>query len=143
MAKLTLDQATVIIDATLMLAIHQNLRPLAVAVLDEGGHLLAFKRQEGRSGALLPHIAIGKAYGAIGMGRSSRYLAEMAKDRPQFVSSVVDVSPQGMILAPGGVVIKSADGDVIGAVGVSGDTSDTDEAVAVAGVQAAGLVAVV
>ncbi len=139
MAELTLDQATVILDSTLAKGAEMKLNPLTVAVVDSGGSLKAFKRQDGPGAALRPQIATGKAFGAVGMGRSSRALGAMALDRPHFVNALVGVSDGRMVPVPGGVLIKNADGDIIGAVGVSGDTSDKDETAAVAGIEAAGL----
>ncbi len=139
MAELTLDQATIILDATLAKGAEMELNPLTVSVVDSGGSLKAFKRQDGPGAALRPAIATGKAFGAIGIGRSSRALGAMAQDRPHFVNALVGVSDGRLVPVPGGVIIKNADGDFIGAVGVSGDTSDNDEAAAVAGIEAAGL----
>jgi uncharacterized protein GlcG (DUF336 family) len=139
MAELTLDQATVILDATLAKGAAMELNPLTVAVVDSGGSLKAFKRQDGPGAALRPQVATGKAFGAVGMGRSSRALAGMAQERPAFIKALVGVSDGRLVPVPGGVLIKNADGDIIGAVGVSGDTSDNDEAAAVAGIEAAGL----
>ena len=139
MAELTLDQAAVIVDATLAKGAEMELNPLTVSIVDSGGSLKAFKRQDGPGAALRPQVATGKAFGAVGMGRSSRALAGMAQDRPTFVAALVGVSDGRLVPVPGGVLIKNADGDIIGAVGVSGDTSDNDEAAAVAGIEAAGL----
>ncbi len=143
MAELTLDQATIVLDATLAKGAEMELNPLTVSVVDSGGSLKAFKRQDGPGAALRPAIATGKAFGAIGIGRSSRALGAMAQDRPHFVNALVGVSDGRLVPVPGGVIIKNADGDFIGAVGVSGDTSDNDEAAAVAGIEAAGLEAVI
>ncbi len=139
MAELTLYQATVILDTTLAKGAELELNPLTVAVVDSGGSLKAFKRQDGPGAALRPLVATGKAFGAVGMGRSSRALGAMAQDRPHFVNALVGVSDGRLVPVPGGVLIKNAEGDIIGAVGVSGDTSDNDEAAAVAGIEAAGL----
>jgi uncharacterized protein GlcG (DUF336 family) len=139
MAELTLDQAATIVDATLAKGAEMKLNPLTVSVVDSGGHLKAFKRQDGPGAALRPHVATGKAFGAVGMGRSSRMLGSMAQDRPHFINALIGVSDGRLVPVPGGVLIKNADGDIIGAVGVSGDTSDNDEAAAVAGIEAAGL----
>ena len=117
-----------------------NLAPLTVAVLDAGGHLVAFKRED-KSGILRHDIAHGKAWGALGMGFGSRTLSERAANTPQFFSALYAASGGRMVPAPGGVLIRDAGGDVIGAVGISGDVSDKDEACAIAGIEAAGLVA--
>ncbi len=139
MTRLTLEQATIILDATLAKGKEMGLNPLTVAVLDDGGSLKAFKREDGPGAALRPHVAYGKAYGAVGMGRSSRALGVMAQERPHFSAALVGVSDGRFVPVPGGVLIKTADGDVIGSVGVSGDTSDNDEAAGAAGIEAAGL----
>lgn len=141
MSKLTLDQATTILDTTLATGKQMGLNPLTVAIVDDGGNLKAFKREDGPGAALRPQVATGKAFGAVGMGRSSRTLGNMAQERPAFVNALVGVSEGRLVPVPGGVLIKDSDGEVVGAVGVSGDTSDNDEAAAVAGIEAAGLTA--
>ena len=138
MAKLTLEQASTIVDVAIKTGHAKGMKPLTVSVVDDGGHLKAFKREDGPGAALRPHIATGKAFGAVGMGRSSRALGAMAAERPHFVAALSDVSQGRLVPVPGGVLIKDGDG-VIGAVGVSGDTSDNDELAAIAGIEAAGL----
>src|ERR1700758_4783991 len=138
MSVLTLAQASVIVDAALKKGRDSNLAPLAVAVLDNGGHLVAFKRED-RSGILRFDIAFGKAWGALGMGFGSRTLAARAASTPQFFTMLAAASGGRIVTNPGGVLIKDSGGDIIGAVGISGDTSDKDEACAVGGVEAAGL----
>ena len=117
-----------------------QLKPLSVAVLDAGGHLIAFQRADGAS-TLRLQIACGKAGGALGLGVSSRTIGEMAAERPTFVASLASISPHGVIPAAGGVIVVDRDGVTIGAVGVTGDTSDNDEVCALAGISAAGLTA--
>jgi uncharacterized protein GlcG (DUF336 family) len=136
----TLAQASTIVDAALMTAREMNLVPMTVAVLDAGGHLVAFKRED-RSGILRYDIAYGKAWGALGMGFGSRTLFERAANTPQFFNALYAASGGRVVTNPGGVLIRDASGDVIGAVGISGDTSDNDEVCAVAGIKAAGLTA--
>jgi uncharacterized protein GlcG (DUF336 family) len=138
MTSLTLAQASTIVDVALKKGRDTNCAPLTVAVLDAGGHLVAFKRED-RSGILRFDIAYGKAWGALGMGFGTRELAERAGKVPIFFTALAAVSHGRMIPVPGGVLIKDAAGDVLGAVGISGDTSDRDEACAVAGIEAAGL----
>ncbi|MCY4548597.1 MAG: heme-binding protein [Defluviicoccus sp.] len=138
MARLTLEQAATIVDISLAKGREMGLNPLTVSVVDDGGHLKAFKREDGPGAALRPQIATGKAAGAVGMGRSSRRLGEMAAERPHFVNALVGASQGRLVPVPGGVLIKDGE-EIVGAVGVSGDTSDNDEAVAVAGIEAAGL----
>ncbi len=136
MRKLSLDQASRIVATALEKGRELGCDPLTVAVLDAGGHLLAFMRQDG-SGILRPEIAIGKAYGALGFGLNSR---ELREKNPQFLNAVAAASQGRMIPAPGGVLIRSPEtGDIIGAVGISGDASENDEAAALAGIRAVGL----
>ena len=135
---LTLELASKIITATLERRIELGFKPLCVAVLDPGGHLVALQREDGTS-MLRPQIAMAKAGGALALGTSSRKIAEMASERPTFIASLGPISPHGVVPAPGGVLVVDASGQLIGAVGVTGDTSDNDEACALAGVAAAGL----
>lgn len=138
MSSVNLAQASTIVDAALKKARELNCAPLSVAVLDAGGHLVAFKRED-KSGILRFDIAFGKAWGALGMGFGSRTLAERAASTPQFFTMLAAASGGRIITNPGGVLIRNAAGDIIGAVGISGDTSDKDEACAIAGIEAAGL----
>ena len=138
MASLSLAQASTIVDAALASGRANGCAPLTVAVLDAGGHLVAFKREDG-SGILRPDIAFGKAWGALGMGFGSRELAERAAKAPMFVTALAAVSAGRMVPVPGGVLVKDRTGAIVGAVGISGDTSDRDEACAVAGIRAAKL----
>jgi uncharacterized protein GlcG (DUF336 family) len=136
--SIKLAQASTIVDVALQKGRELNLRPLVVAVLDAGGHLVAYKRED-KSAILRFEIACGKAYGALGMGFGSRGLYERAQKHPMFISTL-SVASQGRVMAaPGGVLIQDQNGDTIGAVGISGDISDNDEACAVAGITAAGL----
>jgi len=138
MPSLTLAQASTIVDIALKKGRDTNCAPLSVVVLDAGGHLVAFKRED-RSGILRFDIAFGKAWGALGMGFGSRTLAERAAATPQFFTMLAAASGGRMVTNPGGVLIKDGGGDIIGAVGISGDTADKDEACAIAGIAAAGL----
>ena len=134
---LSLQQAAVIVDEALAKARAMNIRPLSVAVLDDGGHLKALKRDDGAS-ILRPQIAIGKAWGSIGMGESSRHLGDRLKERPAFLGALSDMTGGKVVPVPGGVLIMDGN-TIIGAVGASGGTADEDEACAIAGIQAAGL----
>ena len=138
MQSLTLAQASTIVDVAIKTARDKKFAPLSVAVLDPGGHLVAFKRED-KSGILRFDIAFGKAWGALGMGFGSRTLAERAANTPQFFTMLAAASGGRMVTNPGGVLIRDADGDIIGAVGISGDTADNDETCAIAGIEAAGL----
>ena len=136
--SVTLAQASTIVDVALKKARDSNLAPLTVAVLDSGGHLVAFKRED-KSGLLRFDIAFGKAWGALGMGFGSRTLASRAAKTPQFFTMLAAASGGRMVTNPGGVLIKDASGTIVGACGISGDTSDKDEMCAIAGIEAAGL----
>ena len=141
MAILKLAQANAIIEVALAEGRKRDFASLAVAVLDAGGHLIAFQREDGAGFARF-NIAYGKAWGALGMGFGTRELAERAAKFPTFVAAL-SVTTQGrMIPSPGGVLIVGADQEVVGAVGISGDVGDNDEACAVAGIEAAGLAAI-
>ena len=140
MTRISLSQANTVISAAFAKGQELGLNPLTVAVLDAGGHLIAFQRQD-RASSLRPQIACGKAGGALGLGLSSRKIGEMAADRPTFIGSLGPISPHGVVPAAGGVIVVDGDGLPIGAVGITGDTSDNDEACALAGIAAAGLVA--
>lgn len=138
MTRLTLALANRVIAAALDHGATLGLKPLTVAVLDPGGQLLALQRQDGAS-TLRPAIAIAKAAGALALGVSSRKIAEMAADRPSFVASLGPIAPLGVVPAAGGVIVVDADGQPIGAVGITGDLSDHDESCVLAGIAAAGL----
>ncbi len=138
MANLKLAQAGAIIDAALAEGRKRRLAPLGVAVLDAGGHLIAFKREDG-AGFVRFDIAYGKAWGALGMGFGTRALADRAVKSPTFVTALAAATQGRIIPSPGGVLIAGADGEVVGAVGISGDTGDNDEACAMAGIAAVSL----
>jgi len=135
--SLTLARASTIVDVALKTGREAKYQPLTVAVLDAGGHLVAFKRED-KSGILRFNIAFGKAWGALGMGFGSRTLAGRAARQQQFFTTLAAVSEGRLIPVPGGVLIRDDDG-IVGAVGISGDTSDNDEKCAIAGIEAAGL----
>lgn len=135
---LPLDKASTIIDAALEAARANDFEPLTVVVLDAGGHEVALKREDG-SGIIRVEIARAKAYGALGMGLSSRGIGEHLVQRPVFAGSLTVISGGQLATAAGGVLILDTNDEVIGAVGISGDTSNKDEFAAIAGVEAAGL----
>jgi uncharacterized protein GlcG (DUF336 family) len=138
MSGLTLAQASTIIDAALKKGRDLNLAPLTVVVLDAGGHPVALKRED-RSGIMRVEIATGKAWGGLGMGFGSRELFERSSKQPMFITAIAAVSQGRLVPVPGGVIIRGEGGDIVGAVGISGDTSDNDEICAIAGIEAAGL----
>jgi len=135
--QFTLDQARRIIDAAFAKGAELKLKPLCVAVLDAGGHLKAYCGQDGYP-IIRPQIAQGKAYAALAMGAGNRRVAAMAKTRPEFVQALNGASGGKLIPVIGGVLIRDQAGHAIGAVGISGDTSENDEACAVAGIEAVG-----
>lgn len=140
MTKITFDKARLIMDAAFSKGAELGLKPLGVAVLDAGGHLRAYLAQDGTS-FLRPEIASGKAYGALSVGMGSRWLNAQAAERPHFLEGLNGVAGGKIVPVPGGVLVKDKDGEIIGAVGISGDTSDNDEACAIAGIEAAGFTA--
>ena len=136
-SSLTLDVAEKIIDAALAARRKEGLMPLVVAVLDAGGTLVAYKREDG-SGLLRFDIAFGKAWGCLGMGMSTRLIRDRLAQRPAFQGALGTAADGRFIPVPGGVLILDAKGIAIGAVGVSGDASDKDEYAAIEGIRAAG-----
>jgi uncharacterized protein GlcG (DUF336 family) len=141
MPALTIAQASTIVDVALQKGREAKFAPLAVAVLDAGGSLVAFKRDD-RAGILRFDIAFGKAWGALGMGFGSRTIFERANSNEAqrlFYITLAAASGGRVVTNPAGILIRDATGEVIGAVGISGDTSDNDEVCGIAGIEAAGL----
>jgi uncharacterized protein GlcG (DUF336 family) len=139
MSNVSLAQASVIVDKALEHGRNLKLKPLTVAVLDAGGHLVALKRED-KSSLLRPQIAQGKAWGVLGMGFGGRELERRAQKAPAFFNALTELADGHMVPVPGGVLIRNAGGEIIGSVGISGDSSANDELCAVAGIKAAGLV---
>lgn len=137
MDDLTLASANLIIEAAFAKAHEKNMKSLTIAILDAGGHLKAFQKQDGAS-MLCYEIAAGKAYGALAVGMGSRWLDQAAKDRPHFVAGLNAVSGGRIVPVPGGVLVRDGTGRLLGAVGVTGDTSENDELAAIAGIEAGG-----
>lgn len=135
---MTLAAASRIVDHALQVARRESFLPLAVVVLDAGGQLVACKREDG-AGLLRVDIALGKARGALGMGIPSRLIHDRLASRPAFLSALAACAEGRFIPVPGGVLVLDRAGGAIGAVGVSGDTSDKDEYCAIEGIKAAGL----
>ncbi len=138
--ELTLATAQSMIDTALAKGAELGFKPLTVAVLDAGGHMVALARQDGAS-IMRPGIAEAKAYGAIAMGLGSRALNARAEQQPYFIQAMNALADGKLVAVPGGVLVRDAQGRILGAVGITGDTSDNDETCAVAGIEAAGLVA--
>lgn len=140
MHTMTLDIASRIVDAAIATGRAQSFKPLTVVVLDAGGHDVVLKREDG-SGIMRADIARGKAWGALGMGVGSRDLARRAEQNPRFFAALAATSGGRLVPNPGGVLIRNQEGTVLGAVGVTGDTSDHDEVCASSAIESAGLVA--
>lgn len=140
MPHLTLDQAQTIISTALKHGTDHNFQPLAVLVLDARGVLKVYAAQDGTS-LRRAEIAQGKAHGALSFGIGSRALAKRAATSPHFIAAVTHAVGGSLVPVPGGVLIRAGDNSIIGAVGISGDNSDNDEAAAIAGITAAGLTA--
>jgi uncharacterized protein GlcG (DUF336 family) len=138
MDRLTLQIASLIADKSLEKGREMGFAPLTVAVLDAGGQLKVLKREDGSS-LLRPEIATGKAWGALGMGFGGRELARRAAKMQMFFGALSDLAGGKMVPVPGGVLIRSGAGEILGAVGISGDASENDELCAAHGITAAGL----
>jgi uncharacterized protein GlcG (DUF336 family) len=138
MKTLTLSDSNLIADKALEKGRELKLAPLTVIVLDAGGQTKVLKREDGSS-LLRPEIAMGKAWGTLGMGFGGRDLARRAVKAPAFFGALSDMSGGRMVPVPGGVLIRSDSGEILGAVGVTGDTSENDEVCAVHGIRSAGL----
>jgi uncharacterized protein GlcG (DUF336 family) len=134
----TLAQASTIVDVALKKARELKQMAQTVVVLDPGGHIVCAKRED-NSGIIRFELAVGKAYGALGMGWGSRTTTERVAQNPNFLTAMVGASGGRVVPNPAGVLIRDAANAIIGAVGVSGDVADNDEIIAVAGIEAAGL----
>ena len=137
---ITLSQARQVVVASLAKGRELGLKPLSVVVLDTRGSLVAALSEDGCA-QLRPKVAHGKANAAIGLGMGTRALMNRAEQQAYFVQAVNGVLGGDMVPVPGGVLIRTTEGELVGAVGISGDTSDNDEAAALAGIAAAGLMA--
>jgi uncharacterized protein GlcG (DUF336 family) len=135
---ISLAQASAVVDATLKKARELKQMPQTAVVLDAGGHVVCAKREDG-SGIIRFEVAVGKAYGALGMGWGSRTMMERAAQNPNFLTAIVAASGGRMVPNPGGILIRDGGGQILGALGISGDTGDNDEIIGVAGIEAAGL----
>ena len=136
---ISLSTAETITSAAFAKAAEMGLKPLTVVVLDAGGHTVLLKRQDGSSN-LRPEIATGKANGALAVGTGTRWLNANAETRPHFVNALNGVAGGNIIPVPGGVLVKNDAGVTLGAVGITGDTSENDETCAVAGIETVGLI---
>ena len=140
MNSIPLDSAALIADKALQKGRELKFAPLTVVVLDAGGQTKVLKRED-NSSLLRPEIAMGKAWGVLGMGFGGRELARRAEQMPVFFTALNAMSGGRMVPLAGGVLVRNREGQVIGSVGISGDTSDNDEICAVHGIEAAGLIA--
>lgn len=138
--SLTLTIAQSIIADALTTGQQQHFKPLTVVVLDAGGHVIAAARQDGASNNRF-EIAQGKAYGALALGMGSRAIMERAEQQAYFIAAATATLGGRLIPVPGGVLVRDDDGSIQGAVGISGDSSDNDEAAASTAIKAAGLTA--
>ncbi|MBJ9977765.1 heme-binding protein [Pseudomonas sp. S75] len=140
MNPLTLHTANSLVLAALAAGRRIDAAPLTVAVLDAGGHLLALQREDGAS-LLRPQLATAKAWGAVALGKGSRLLALDAQQRPAFFAALNGLGGGAVVPAPGGVLIRDQNGTVLGALGISGDSSDIDEQCAISAIESIGLLA--
>ena len=138
MSALSLKVAVSLVNGALAAGRRISAAPLTVVVLDAGGHLLTLQRDDGAS-LLRPQVAIGKAWGAIALGKGSRLLALDAQQRPAFFAALNGLGQSPVVPAPGGVLIRDEAGVVLGAIGISGDTSDIDEQCAINAIEEVGL----
>ena len=138
MPAITLDQANRIIAAVLRRGAEVDCRPLSVIVVEPGCKVKAFQKEDGSS-MIRFEMAFGKAYSALALGRSSKLVRARAQERPIFMDYLIAASGQQIFPEGGGLLIRDEDGEVIGAVGVTGDTEEHDEELAAHGIHAAGL----
>jgi uncharacterized protein GlcG (DUF336 family) len=140
MGNIDLDTARAIVAGARKHAAEAGFKPLTVVVLDSGGHVVAVEREDGSSTKRF-EIGFGKAHGALSLGMGSRSIMGRAEQQPYFIAAVTSAVGGALVPVPGGVLVRDTDGGLVGAVGVTGDTSDNDEAAAVAGIESAGLTA--
>jgi uncharacterized protein GlcG (DUF336 family) len=138
--SMTLDTARSLVAGVRQAGRERELKPLTVVVLDAGGHVVAVEREDGSSVGRVD-IARGKAHGAVSLGMGSRALMSRAEQQPFFIAAVTAAVGGSLVPVPGGVLVRNQQGELLGAVGVTGDTSDNDEAAAVAAIESLGLTA--
>ena len=138
--SLNLDTARSIVAGVRAHAAEAGFKPMTVVVLDAGGHVVAVEREDGSSMSRF-EIGHGKAYGALALGMGSRSIMSRAEQQPSFIAAVTSAVGGSLVPVPGGVLVRGPEGVLLGAVGVTGDTSDNDESAAVAGIEGAGLTA--
>lgn len=140
MAQISLTKARTIIRKTFEKGKEMGLNPLSVVVLDTGGHVIAFERQDGASPGRFA-IAHGKAYGCVMLGLAGKAQMARAEQQAYFIDAARDAFGGSLVPVPGGLLVKDAKGRILGAVGVTGDTSDNDAAAGSAGIEAVNLTA--
>ena len=140
MSALDLETARTIVAGVRKHAADAGFKPMTVVVLDAGGHVVAAEREDGSSIKRF-EIGFGKAHGALSLGMGSRSIMARAEQQPYFIAAVTSAVGGSLVPVPGGVLVRDTGGGLLGAVGVTGDTSDNDEAAAVAGIEGAGLTA--
>ncbi len=140
MRALSLEQANTIISATFTAAKKHKCRPMSAIVLDAGGRVKAFQKQDGAS-MLRFEVCYGKAYGSLALGRPSKLVLQKANEKPLFMQSIENLADYPLFLEGGGQLIRDKVGEVIGAAGVTGDANEMDDICAIAGIHAAGLCA--
>jgi len=138
MRALSLEQANAIITATFAAAEKSKCRPMSAIILDAGGRVKAFQKQDGASMVRF-EICYGKAYAALALGRSSRLVLQKAKEKPLFMEAVAELADRPLFLEGGGQLIRDAAGEVMGAIGVTGDVNELDDLCAIDGIHALGL----
>ena len=137
MRALSLDQANTIIAATFAAAKKERCRPMSAIVLDAGGRVKAFQKQDGAS-LMRFEIAYGKAFGALALNRSSRQVLQKAKEKPAFMQSLLELADGPLFLEAGGQLIRDPSGEIVGALGVTGDVNEVDDLCAIDGIHAGG-----
>src|SRR6204780_5208301 len=138
MRALSLEQANTIIAATFATATKHKCRPMSAIVLDAGGRVKAFQKQDNAS-MLRFEVCYGKAYASLALGRPSKLVLQKAQEKPQFMQSIENLADYPLFLEGGGQPIRDKSGEVVGAVGVTGDVNEMDDICAIAGIHAAGL----
>src|SRR5271170_3828231 len=138
MRALSLDQANTIIAATFAAAKKHRCRPMSAIVLDAGGRVKAFQKEDGAS-MLRFEVCYGKAYASLALGRPSKLVLQKANEKPLFMQSIENLADYPLFLEGGGQLIRAPDGEVVGAAGVTGDSNELDDICAIAGIHAAGL----
>lgn len=140
MAVISISKARSIIKKVMSHGKEQDMKPLSVIVLDAGGNVIAFERSDGASPGRFA-IAHGKAYGSVMLGMSGTAQMQRAESQAYFMAAVNGVFGGQVIPVPGGVLVKDKNNEIIGAVGVTGDTSDNDALAAVTAIEDCGLIA--